>query len=202
MDRIEKLNRYDWIVCILWSCRDHLRTKWHPSACSWVVEQTYRGLLVSTIQPETTMNQRQNRLSIKCPQCGSNNTQTIETAYTQSVRRSNGYVSISEFGDSISPPEQQSTFPVPLAYAFGSTFISLPVLPKIDDLIDLPLITGSPPINSGNFMIALVIGALAFVVNRRSAVSNNAFIFQELLAAWRRQSVCRRCSHIYLPGEE
>jgi len=202
MVRIEKLNRYDWIVFILWSCRDHLRIQWQLLVLSWVVERTYRGLLVWTNQTDTPMNHRQNRLSIKCPNCGSNNTQTIETAYAQSVRRSNGYVSISEFGDSISPPEPQSTFLAPLAYAFGSTFISLPVLPKIDDLIDLPLITGSPPINSGNFMIAMGIGALVFVINRRSAVSYNAFVFRKLFTAWRRQSVCRRCSHVYLPGEK
>jgi len=147
------------------------------------------------------MNHRQNRLSIKCPQCGSNNTQTIETAYAQSVRRSNGYVSISEFGDSISPPEQRSTFLAPLAHAFGSTFISVVVLPKVDDLIDLPLITGSPPINIENFMVALCIGALIFVMSRHSAAGYNAFVFRKLITAWRRQSVCRRCSHVYRPGE-
>ena len=55
MVRIEKLNRYDWIVFILWSCRDHLRIQWQLLVLSWVVERTYRGLLVWTNQTDTPM---------------------------------------------------------------------------------------------------------------------------------------------------
>src|SRR6056297_1545686 len=44
-----------------------------------------------------------------CPRCGSNNTQTFEIAYLNSVRDSvSGYVSVSNLGKSIAPPEPRS----------------------------------------------------------------------------------------------
>ena len=63
--------------------------------------------------------------SMQCPRCYSRYTQSVEMAYSQSVRTGeSGYTSISEFGRSLEPPEARSEVGYPLAVTLAVGIIS------------------------------------------------------------------------------
>ncbi len=130
----------------------------------------------------------------KCPRCGSTNWQTQELAYGQSVRQTEGgYRSISQFGESIAPPERRSLIAGPLASAAGlggGTLLFLPTLMG-KQLVDEGLST--PIFEPQVYVPALVVGATVFAVGFFAAIRYNALQWPSKYADWQNVRICRRC---------
>lgn len=133
---------------------------------------------------------------LSCPRCGSNNTQTRGVAYGQSKRRTaGGNHSISEFGESISPPSPRSTFLAPLWTGIGmgctALFVAAGFVTQSTDAGTVLLaITDLRAVRA-----AIVIGVISLVIHAISAIAHNQSVWPSQHKTWADGVVCRRCGH-------
>ena len=134
------------------------------------------------------------RHRMQCPECGSNYTQSVPLAYSQSIRTGyNGTQTISEFGQALEPPEPRSEFLVPLLNAiflFGVVFFFLPteiswLTPGwVQDAITS--FWGRVGISGG-----LAVAFLIFLSG--GAIAHNTTAHAADMDEWERTVICRRC---------
>jgi hypothetical protein len=133
---------------------------------------------------------------LSCPRCGSNNTQTRGVAYGQSKRRTaGGNDSISEFGESISPPRPRSTFLAPLWTGIGmgctALFVAAGVVTQSTDAGTVLLaITDLRAVRA-----AIAVGVISLIVHAIAAISHNLSVWPNEHRTWADGAVCRRCGH-------
>jgi hypothetical protein len=131
---------------------------------------------------------------MQCPECGSHNTQSLKIVYAQSVRTGyNGHKTISELGESVTPPTPDSEVLFPLAVGVMVTIVSAISLPAL--LSATPLEWGQDlmPYDPTVVSVGLVLGALVARSMRRLAIEMNEHYFNKDYDRWRRGILCRRC---------
>lgn len=135
----------------------------------------------------------QNRV---CAQCGSTNWQSLEVAYDQSVRQTEGgYRSVSKFGESIAPPEKRSIIGGPLFTAVGlasATLLFLPIILERSPQRESILVH---VMEAHAYTPAVAVGVIVFVVKAIAAVRYNGLHWPAKYENWRHDRICRRCGH-------
>jgi len=134
--------------------------------------------------------------SMLCPRCKSHNTQSVKTAYWQSIRTGDrGYQSISEFGKSLKPPQARSEIGAFFVVAMMVASAAIILLPALSEVIDVKWLRG---ISSFDWPVVTVSIALGILAGFRSAVSaavHNASVHRGEMRSWSRGVICRRCGH-------
>ena len=131
-----------------------------------------------------------------CAQCGSTNWQSLEVAYDQSVRQTEGgYRSVSKFGESIAPPEKRSLIGGPLFTAIGLGGATLLFLPVILDRSPKRGWILAPLMEAHAYTPAIAVGVTVFVAKVIAAVRYNGLHWPAKHETWRRSRICRRCGH-------
>lgn len=134
--------------------------------------------------------------SMRCPQCKSRQTQTVKTAYSQSVRTDeSGYQSISEFGKTLEPPPRRSQLAAFFSVAMLVTSAAMILLPSASELIQVKWLGG---LSSFDWPVVVASIVLGLVAGERSAISagvHNAIVHRGEMREWNRGVVCRRCDH-------
>ena len=144
------------------------------------------------------MNSGRQYRNDNCPKCGSRNWQSIQTAYEQSVRiTEGGRKSRSLFSDSISPPEPRSTTGGPFFSGFGmacGTLIFFPTLMReYFGYADYP----NSFFDSKVYVVALLVGAATWFIHLVSATTYNTTTWSKDYNHWQGLKVCRNCGHKY-----
>lgn len=140
------------------------------------------------------MNSRRRSHAMQCPECGSHYTQAVPLAYRQSIRTGyNGHQSISDFGQSLEPPQARSEVLVPMLYAaalFGAIFVLLPTEITWFDIEWPQLLLTS---TLGRLAIAVAAAFSLLIYLSACAIADNLTDHAEKLDEWERMVVCRRC---------
>ena len=137
-----------------------------------------------------------------CPRCGSNNTQTFEIAYLQSVRDSDsGYVSVSKLGKSIAPPEPRSVVGAALftgaGLGSGAMLLLSSILSPSEGWPDLQVTLLDWRILLPSLLIAL---AAALIQAAANSVYNDS-VWAPRYDAWRAKRLCRSCGRRFRPSK-
>lgn len=136
-----------------------------------------------------------------CAHCGSTNWQSLEIAYDQSVRQTEGgYRSVSKFGESIAPPEKRSIVAGPLFTAVSLGSATLLFLPTILELGPQRGPILAPVMEAHPFTPAIAVGLIVFVVRALAAVRYNGLHWPAKYENWRHDRICRRCGHRSSPS--
>lgn len=135
-----------------------------------------------------------------CPQCGSNQVQSVESAHVQSIRHGRDFSTISELGARLARPEPASAFFLPVAV--GAALYTL-ILFGACLLSDTP-ITLAPRnlVERGQtaYLAAALLISLGVSVGMSAwAHQFNQCEFPKLIHAWETDRVCRSCLHRF-PG--
>ncbi len=143
------------------------------------------------------------RLVHYCPKCGSNHVQSVESAYTQSIRHGRDFSTISEFGQRMAPPERKSVVLFP-AIAGGWALV---VVMALICLVLEPQLLIEPRTlvqqeSRGYVAIALVVALAVALGFARAASRYNSSEYPELTRAWESAFVCRSCLHRYQASEQ
>ena len=134
--------------------------------------------------------------SMQCPRCYSRYTQSVETAYLQSVRTGeSGYTSISEFGRSLEPPEARSEVGYPLAVTLAVGIISAMSLPELAERLPFKSFAEMTPFDTPVVVTSILLGLVAGVWSAGSAMAHNLSVHSDEMDQWARGVVCRRCGH-------
>ena len=132
----------------------------------------------------------------RCPQCGSNQVQSVEAAYVHSVRHGARYSTISEFGQRLAPPEPESTVLGPVLFGIA-LYVSVIVVAqsKLAGPFSLfPWVLVSQ--GHGWFIAVLLTGCTVLVLaSSAQARHRNNTDYAELERAWKSDMVCRTCLH-------
>ena len=143
------------------------------------------------------MNQPR-RLFLTCPRCGSSDSQMRDVAFAQAHRRTDGgYQSISEFGQSVAPPQREPVFWGPFLIGVGAGCTAM--------FVRAYLIAETPGLESSLRHLfdptalrwGLAAGLLAFVIRSATAIAHNQVVWTEQYKKWKTGAVCRRCGHQY-----
>ena len=134
--------------------------------------------------------------SMQCPRCYSRYTQSVEMAYSQSVRTGeSGYTSISEFGRSLEPPEPRSEVGYPLAVTLAVGIISAMSLPELAERLPFMSFAEMTPFDTPVVVTSILLGLVAGVWSAGSAMAHNMSVHSDEMDQWARGVVCRRCGH-------
>lgn len=134
--------------------------------------------------------------SMQCPQCGSGYTQSVEMAYSQSVRTGeSGYTTISEYGRSLEPPSPRSPFGLPLALAFWVTVVSMISIPVLGNVLPFAWFKGLSWLDKPVVIISIILGVIAGFRSAVSVLVHNNSVHRGEMKKWARGTVCRRCGH-------
>ena len=133
---------------------------------------------------------------MQCPRCHSHYTQSVEMAYSQSVRTGeSGYTTISEFGKSLAPPMPESELGVPIMMLFFIGAFTMALIPVLGEKLPFEALHG---LSSFDIPVVLVSVGLGAIVGFRSALSAlvyNRSIYKSQMDNWGREVICRRCGH-------
>lgn len=136
----------------------------------------------------------------RCPNCGSNQVQSVEAAYVHSLRHGERYSTISEFGQRLAPPEPESTVLGPVLFGIA-VYVAVIIVAqsKLDGPFSLfPWVLAAR--GHGWFIATLLAGCAVLVVAvSAGARHRNTTEYAELERAWRSDMVCRSCLHRF-PG--
>ncbi len=144
----------------------------------------------------TSRRRQQNSQYTGCTQCGSSNWQSLEVAYHQSVRQTEGgYRSVSKFGESITPPQKRSLISGPLFTAAGLGSATLLFLPAILERSPQRGSILAPLVEAHAYTPAIAVGVTVFVAKVIAAVRYNGLHWPAKYENWRRSRICRRCGH-------
>ncbi len=132
--------------------------------------------------------------SMQCPRCRSHYTQSVETAYSQSIRTGeSGYTTISEFGRSLEPPAPRSEFGYPLALTLAVGFVSMASLPALGEQLPFEWLDGMTSFDTPVIVVSILLGLAAGIWSAASAMAYNMTIHSDEMDNWGRGVVCRRC---------
>jgi len=134
--------------------------------------------------------------SMQCPRCQSRYTQSVEMAYSQSVRTGeSGYTTISQFGRSLEPPEPRSEVGYPLAVTLAVGIVSAMSLPELAERLPFESLAGMTPFDTPVVVTSVLLGLVAGVWSAASAMAHNMSIHSDEMDQWARGVVCRQCGH-------
>ena len=133
---------------------------------------------------------------MQCSRCQSHYTQSVEMAYSQSVRTGeSGYTTISEFGKSLAPPMKESELGVPAMLMLFVGVLAMILIPVLGEKLPFQALHG---LSSFDIPVILICVGLGTFVGFRSAVSAlvyNRSIYKGQLDRWGQEVICRRCGH-------
>lgn len=121
-----------------------------------------------------------------------------DVAFAQAHRRTaGGYESVSEFGQSVAPPERRSVFWGPLLIAVGAGCTGMFV--RAYFIGDTPGLESSLRFlfDTAALRWGLGVGTLALVIRSATALAHNQVVWTEQYKKWKAGAVCRRCGHQY-----
>ena len=138
--------------------------------------------------------------SLRCSKCGSTNTQSVEAAYSSSVRiGETGYQTISKFGMAVAPPIQLSVFGGAVFTAIGigsGVLVFGPIL-----LTQLNMTWTYEMLDKPNIAFACCSAFIAFAFSARSRLRYNSRRWAPEYAKWRNRQICRSCLHQFTAPE-
>lgn len=135
-----------------------------------------------------------------CPQCGSNQVQSVESAHVQSIRHGRDFSTISEFGARLACPEPASAVLLPLMVGAGIYVLiaagacllsetSITLVPgRLIERGQTAYLAAALLISLG---VSLGMSSLAHQFNQRE--------YPKLIHAWETDRICRSCLHRF-PG--
>ncbi len=134
--------------------------------------------------------------SMQCPRCKSGYTQSVEMAYSQSIRTGDtGYRSISEFGKTLEPPTPRSALGAFVVVAVLVTYASLFLLPLLSELTEIKWLSGMSLFDWPVVVVSIVLGLIAGYRSAVSALVHNELVHRGEMRDWARDVICRRCGH-------
>ena len=139
-----------------------------------------------------------------CPNCGNRATQSIELAYSRSVRiGTSGHESVSAFGKSIAPPPEKDESFVPFLAVCGATIAGMIWLPDLLPRLGFSSFVGLSAFSRPVLLVSGAVGLLVGSVLAARAINFNVLVRSRLLEEWARGSICNRCGHRFnrLPTE-
>ena len=133
---------------------------------------------------------------LHCPSCGSHATQSVPTAYSQSVRSgSSGFTSISMRGESLAPPPEKDDTVLPGVAACVTAAITLFALPALFRNSEITALQGLSLFSWPVLLASCVIGWVSGLLLAIPAISYNVKVRPRLQATWEAGMVCNRCSY-------
>lgn len=135
-----------------------------------------------------------------CPQCGSNQVQSVESAHVQSIRHGRDFSTISELGARLARPEPGSVFVLPTVV--GAALYALIVLGAcLLSNTSFTLLPGNLVERGQTAYLAAALLISLGVSLGMSILAHqfNQAEFPELIHAWETDRVCRSCLHRF-PG--
>ena len=134
--------------------------------------------------------------SMQCPRCQSRYTQSVEMAYSQSLRTGeSGYTTISEFGRSLEPPAPRSEIGYPLALTLAAGIVSMASLPALGEPLPFDWLDGMTSFDAPVIVVSILLGLAAGTWSAASAMAYNMTIHSDEMEDWGQGVVCRRCGH-------
>ena len=129
-----------------------------------------------------------------CPNCGSRSTQSIELAYSRSVRiGTSGHETVSAFGESIAPPPEKDETFVPFLAVCGATIAGMFWLPDLLPRLGFSSFVGLSAFSRPVLLASGAVGLLVGSVLAARAIKFNVLVRPRLLEEWARGAVCNRC---------
>ena len=133
---------------------------------------------------------------MQCPRCQSHYTQSVEMAYSQSVRTGeSGYTTISDFGKSLAPPMRESEFGVPIVLMFFVGILAMILIPILGAKLPFEALQGLSSFDMSVVLISVGLGTFVGFRCALSALVYNRSIYKGQLDRWGREVICRRCGH-------
>ena len=131
---------------------------------------------------------------MQCPHCRSHNTQSVPTAYSQSVRIGDGgYTTVSAFGRDLEPPRRESEFVYPVSLAIVTVLFVDAFLPYFLGAPEYEWFFGLSILDWRSLTVSGVVGAMNGLRAAAASIHHNRTVVEDKMEAWYTSAVCKRC---------
>lgn len=138
------------------------------------------------------------RIDMKCPRCGSSNTQSVPLAFSQSFRiGQTGHTTNSQLGQRLAPPASRDEHFIPCLVASVTAGASMFLMPDLLDRLDIAAVQGLSSFSWQVVVLSFVLAWVGGLAVAAPAVIYNLTTLRELTREWERKGICRRCGHIF-----
>lgn len=138
----------------------------------------------------STIKRSRSQLNLRCPQCGSNYTQTFAMAHAQTMR-----ITQSDDGTTIAPPEAAAKWMPGIFIGLLAGAVVMFLVPFLGSKLGIDWAANLTPLSWQSWVISIPFGVKVAWSIFWGADDYNEHFYKPEMNAWKSKAICKRCGH-------